>query len=1191
MDTSDPEALTPRVMTYYQRQNDFTVTLRSDLAKDPDIQVVEVAQQGAPTVTFVNLYNNTTQREPAAERVRALTITHDEPTVYLGDTNLHHEEWSCEDKRSNASSRRFLEWMTEDDQGPQATLLNAKGEITYTPHDATKASSVIDLTFVNSTAAAADTIKDWVIDPSMSYGLKEVKQEDWAGAFRKALEAERTDIDPIMEEGNPVTDVQLDAAAEAITRAMQTATAEVGKKKSNSPNAKPWWNVDLGKAASNLSAAQTELKEYETRHAARSTVLRARKISGGFRGWSKGGRNYPMPTINRGEGRTPAVTHEDKCEALREELFQPPPKLDAEYHPDLTSIHADDLPYEEVTKTESSTHNIIRWAWTVASEEIYILMKRCLANGHHLKSWRRAIAVALRKPRKPDYSKPRAYRLIQLLECLGKDLEKIVARRLDYLAGRYNLIPPNQFGGRSNSSTMDALLTFTNDVQAAWNHGKVTTALTFDIKGYFDFVNHERLLCELRRKRIPLQYVKWTAAFLSDRQAAVCIDGRRGPMKKVENGIPQGSPVSPILSSFYSSELLEAFESTHQETRAANNIIPDAPTKTGIVLYVDDGKIYVSSDSLDTNTTLLAKDYAKVQRITKSMGLDTDDAKLELQHYTRQKGDKSPCIRLPSTNGTMMTVTPSVTVKWLGVYLDRRLSFRKHVETLCARAANTVNGLTMLSNTVRGLSQVHLRHLYKACVIPVMTYASAVWWTGFKYHEKELERVQRKALRLNCAAFRTTPITALEIEASVPPIRLTLDQLGRNAAIRLNKLAVNSPIIQRLPDGWRGEKAPSAAPPLPPTPERISPYLTPPWRRTPTSFDGRYNVSGTNAMEKEDAAKAHKERIRNLGDNPAHILIYTDGSQMALHRVKRVGAGVVIYHMGNEIFAGSAGLGSAAEVYDGEMEALTLAAGRVERLVKEDRSIHHLHFFADNTAALATICDPKPRAGQTYAHKFHGIMCAFLDKDPANTVEVAWSPGHCDILGNERADELAKAGIKLATTNRGTRSYALRKSKERVLKVWKKEWKKSPKTGHYAIANRFPPALKPTKHFKELSGKREVFGRLMQCRTGHGFFGEYYNRFVFSESVDCECGEAFQTREHLLCECPRYEDQRHVLRETSRDLSLPEILGTKDGIAALAKFLEASGAFTKTGKPRRETELPTFEDEPDPQSDEEDEGG
>ncbi|KAJ7936782.1 hypothetical protein B0H13DRAFT_1463869, partial [Mycena leptocephala] len=62
------------------------------------------------------------------------------------------------------------------------------------------------------------------------------------------------------------------------------------------------------------------------------------------------------------------------------------------------------------------------------------------------------------------------------------------------------------------------------------------------------------------------------------------------------------------------------------------------------------------------------------------------------------------------------------TIKWLGVYLDKGLLFNHHVKTLAARAENTVNGLSRLSNTVKGLSQSHLRHLYKACVIPVMTH-------------------------------------------------------------------------------------------------------------------------------------------------------------------------------------------------------------------------------------------------------------------------------------------------------------------------------------------------------------------------------------------------------------------------------------------------------------------------------------
>ena len=147
-----------------------------------------------------------------------------------------------------------------------------------------------------------------------------------------------------------------------------------------------------------------------------------------------------------------------------------------------------------------------------------MLIRRCLANGYHPLQWRRAIAIALKKPNKPDYTQPRAYRLITLLEYMGKLLETVVARRLTYLTGRYNLISGFQFRGRANSSTSDAILTFVHNIHNSWNHGLATSALTFDIdiKDYFNFVNHERLLNKMKKCYIPLELVKWTANFLSD---------------------------------------------------------------------------------------------------------------------------------------------------------------------------------------------------------------------------------------------------------------------------------------------------------------------------------------------------------------------------------------------------------------------------------------------------------------------------------------------------------------------------------------------------------------------------------------------------------------------------------------------------------------------------------------------------
>ncbi|KAJ6609299.1 hypothetical protein B0H10DRAFT_1713802, partial [Mycena sp. CBHHK59/15] len=115
--------------------------------------------------------------------------------------------------------------------------------------------------------------------------------------------------------------------------------------------------------------------------------------------------------------------------------------------------------------------------------------------------------------------------------------------------------------------------------------------------------------------------------------------------------------------------------------------------------------------------------------------------------------------------------------------------------------------------------------------------------------------------------------------------------------------------------------------------------------------------------------------------------------------------------------------------------------------------------------------------------------------------------------------------------------------------------------GRFGPADRVPPAWKSKLHFT--GTKREVYGRVVQCRTGHAFIGEYYAKFVPTERMECQCGEPFQTRDHLLWECERYNEHRGVLREASPQIAIPDILGMEKGIQALAKFLERSGAFTK----------------------------
>lgn len=59
---------------------------------------------------------------------------------------------------------------------------------------------------------------------------------------------------------------------------------------------------------------------------------------------------------------------------------------------------------------------------------------------------------------------------------------------------KYVLVPTMQFGGRNALSTLDAGLTLLHNIEAAHKSSMMVGLLFFDIQGYFDHINHNRLI-------------------------------------------------------------------------------------------------------------------------------------------------------------------------------------------------------------------------------------------------------------------------------------------------------------------------------------------------------------------------------------------------------------------------------------------------------------------------------------------------------------------------------------------------------------------------------------------------------------------------------------------------------------------------------------------------------------------------
>lgn len=107
--------------------------------------------------------------------------------------------------------------------------------------------------------------------------------------------------------------------------------------------------------------------------------------------------------------------------------------------------------------SDDITFCVWRELWLAVGDHILWLYSNSLDLGHVPKGWKTARIVTIRKPGKADFTVPKAFRPIALLQTISKGLEAVVAARMSYLTERFNLLPANHFGGRPRRSAEQAL--------------------------------------------------------------------------------------------------------------------------------------------------------------------------------------------------------------------------------------------------------------------------------------------------------------------------------------------------------------------------------------------------------------------------------------------------------------------------------------------------------------------------------------------------------------------------------------------------------------------------------------------------------------------------------------------------------------------------------------------------------------
>jgi hypothetical protein len=238
-------------------------------------------------------------------------------------------------------------------------------------------------------------------------------------------------------------------------------------------------------------------------------------------------------------------------------------------------------------------------------------------------------------------------------------------------------------------------------------------------------------------------------------------------------GLPQGSPLSPILFLFFNADLV-------QHKLGENG---------GSIAFVDDYNSWITGPSAEANRDGIQAIINRAIQWERWSGATFEGDKTIIIHFTRrpERIDTSPF----TIKGE--TVVPSGTAKILGVVMDTQLQYKQHITKATTKGLLAAGALRRL----RLVSPTTARKLFGATVAPVVDYASNVWMHACGCKGLALmNRIQRLGAQAVTGAFRTVATAVAEAEASIRTVRERHAERAAKFWVNLRTLPETHPLAK-----------------------------------------------------------------------------------------------------------------------------------------------------------------------------------------------------------------------------------------------------------------------------------------------------------------------------------------------------------------------------------------------------------
>jgi hypothetical protein len=623
-----------------------------------------------------------------------------------------------------------------------------------------------------------------------------------------------------------------------------------------------------------------------------------------------GGRaRIPTLKVTHGDGQTKEVnTNEEKAKVISKSFFPDKPDdnlVPPNYnYPDPIHLRpnftrerirariAKLSPYK-ACGPDGIPNIVLQRTVNFIIDHLYHLFQAIFALNVYHKHWQEFTTAVLRKPGKPNYEVPKAYRPIALLCTIAKVLTGLVAEDILHMAEKYELLPDTHFGGRPGRMTTDAIHVLVDKIKDAWRRKKVVSVLFLDIEGAFPNAVNSRLIHNMRKRRIPQPYTDFVRNLLDGRSTCLRFDDYTSEPIQIDNGIGQGDPLSMIAFLFYNADLLDIAELQNESALA----------------FVDDSLVAIEGDDFEDTTSGIQHIMNREDggfEWGKEHNSSFEIDKLAVMHCTNKRlrdpanARKSIPLPRPELKLRGRVIQEVESYKYLGIMVDSKLRWGVQGRRAAAKATNWILMFRRLTRPSTGVSARLMRQLYLTVAIPKMTYGLDVWYTpprlaigktrrkGSVGALRELEKVQRIAALAINGALRSTAGDTLDAHANLMPVDLMLEKVCYRGLVRACTLPDTHPLRELVRDY---SDNPARAQPAPlhnlikifnVVPQHIETILP------PTRLPAHRNVFDIEIADNRD------DSIANEQEDDAEIKVYVDGSGQD----DNAGAAAVMYRKG-----------------------------------------------------------------------------------------------------------------------------------------------------------------------------------------------------------------------------------------------------------------------------------------------------